>query len=193
MARSNAAFALPKPRVEPARMEAQSGDPRAAIQLELGSTPTSAALIRSIVGLAAEALELGRRFTDDLRTAISEAANNVVLHAYGAESGSLKFSMSIYDEFLRVVISDDGCGISEFPSPSPGLGLGLRVIAALADDVAFDSLPGCGTIVRMSFALSGPMDLSAIERLQVAVWQSSLPVEVVTLADRAPREAAYAL
>jgi serine/threonine-protein kinase RsbW len=173
-------------------MEAKSGDPRAAIQLELGSTPVAAALIRSTVGLAAEALELGRRFTDDLKTAISEAANNVVLHAYGPEGGSLKFSMSVYEEFIDVVVRDDGCGISESLAPSEGLGLGLRVMTALADHVDLDSLPCCGTTVRMSFALSEPTNPSAMRRLQMAIWQSSLPADVITLADPAPREAAYA-
>jgi anti-sigma regulatory factor (Ser/Thr protein kinase) len=174
-------------------MEAQSGDPRAAIRLELGSTPTAATLIRRLVGSAAEALELGRRFTDDLKTAISEAVNNVVLHAYGRKAGALKFSMSVYDEFIHVVVSDDGCGIAEFPPPSRGLGLGLRLMATLADHVDLDSIPGCGTTVRMSFALDGPINLSAIERLRVALWQPSLAADVVTFGGRVPREAVYAL
>jgi serine/threonine-protein kinase RsbW len=99
------------------------------------------------VGLADETLAA-------LRLAVSEAATNVVLHAYADEPqpGPVHVHADIDDSHLRVVVSDDGRGMRPRPD-SPGLGLGLPLIAQLAESFEVESTPGGGTALCMRFRL----------------------------------------
>ena len=91
---------------------------------------------------------------DDLKTSVSEACNNVVLHAYGGEAGPMEVGLFVGEEQFTVVVADRGVGM---PSPPPAgdvsQGIGLSVIRALTDDVRFSSAPGGGTEVQMDFAV----------------------------------------
>jgi len=72
-----------------------------------------------------------------VRLAVSEAAANVVLHAYDGRAvpGQLHYDADIIDGDLEVVVTDDGVGLRD-DHHSDGLGLGLKVIAAVSDDFA---------------------------------------------------------
>jgi anti-sigma regulatory factor (Ser/Thr protein kinase) len=88
----------------------------------------------------------------DIALAVSEAATNVVLHAYRAadEPGDLHLEGRAAEGAIRISIRDEGCGMEPRVS-SPGLGLGLPLIAQLSDglEVTTDD----GTEVAMRFAL----------------------------------------
>lgn len=51
------------------------------LRLELESVPDSVGLVRSVISTVARADDLDCDLVDDMRTAVSEACNNVVLHA----------------------------------------------------------------------------------------------------------------
>jgi serine/threonine-protein kinase RsbW/stage II sporulation protein AB (anti-sigma F factor) len=99
------------------------------------------------LGLAEETLQA-------LRLAVSEAATNVVLHAYAdaPAPGPVHVSVEIDEPHLRIVVSDDGGGMKPRPD-SPGLGLGLPLIAQLAESFEVESPPGGGTELCMRFRL----------------------------------------
>lgn len=88
---------------------------------------------------------------DDLKTAVSEACNNVVLHAYDGEPGPLVLDLKITGERIEVVVRDEGSGIRQLASSDDRMGVGLAVISALADSAEFVSTSEGGTEVRMSF------------------------------------------
>jgi anti-sigma regulatory factor (Ser/Thr protein kinase) len=121
------------------------------VRLELQSRPECVTLVRSMLAGLGEFLELEPELLDDLRTAISEAANNVVLHAYEGEPGPLIVSLEITRDGFEVVVRDRGGGIKRVAAAEDRMGVGLAVISALADRAEFESHPDGGTAVRMSF------------------------------------------
>jgi hypothetical protein len=92
---------------------------------------------------------------DDLKTAISEACNNVVLHAYRDQTGPLRVSMSVTDDDFEVSVRDEGIGIQRISPAINRMGVGLAVISALARRAEFLSEPERGTEVKMSFGSDG--------------------------------------
>jgi anti-sigma regulatory factor (Ser/Thr protein kinase) len=146
------------------------------VRLQLSNQPENISLIRTTLAGVAEAIDLPREALDDVSTAVTEAANNVVLHAYQGDRGALEVDIHIAPHAVTVTVRDEGIGISgQAPRGVGGdkdgstleaggllaggeldggsLKLGLPVIAALASRVAFRACDGGGTEVRMEFAI----------------------------------------
>jgi serine/threonine-protein kinase RsbW len=126
-------------------------------RMVLPSRPENVAVIRQALAGAIEVVGLSESRLLDINTAVSEACNNVVVHAYEDEQGPLEVFLCIQDEELEVVVRDDGVGIRP-RAPEPGLevqGLGLSLIQTLSDRVEFLGGVNQGTEVRMAFSLNG--------------------------------------
>lgn len=147
----------------------QRSDNALRLRLELTSVAESVTLVRSVIRTLAKAAELDRFLIDDLRTAVSEACNNVVLHAYPTEPGPLIFSLAIHADVVEAVVRDRGCGITPGVVRNRGLGMGVAVINTMADRAEFESERGSGTEVRMMFKRPVPVP-EALSRLSLAVW-----------------------
>ena len=100
----------------------------------------------------------------DLRLAVTEAAGNVVRHAYADGEGDvmLAFTLTATGR-LEVVVDDDGPGFDEAdvaswePADLGEEGMGLAIIRAVADEVEIGPRPGCGgTRLRFSRSLAEP-------------------------------------
>jgi serine/threonine-protein kinase RsbW len=127
----------------------------ATVCLQLESRPECVTLIRSALSGLGERLGLDPELLDDLKTAVSEACNNVVLHAYGDESGPLTMRLEITPDGVDALVRDHGSGIQRVAPGADRMGVGLAVISALADRAEFVSGPEGGTDVRMSFTRGG--------------------------------------
>jgi serine/threonine-protein kinase RsbW len=126
---------------------------RPIVRLELGSSPETLTLVRAMLGGVAEVLVLDPELLDDLKTAVSEAANNVVMHAYGGDSGPLWVSLYVNSEVIEVLVRDQGQGIALLtPSDDRLQGVGIPIMRALAQQTAFRPLPEGGTEVWLQFA-----------------------------------------
>jgi serine/threonine-protein kinase RsbW len=125
--------------------------PGSDVRLTLPARPENVALVRHVLGAFAEALRLPPELVEDMRLAVTEACTNVVRHAYqDGEPGPIDVLIRPDGERLEVVVSDGGRGFG--PSADvAGPGLGLPLIAALADSVDLQRLPGRGSRVAMSF------------------------------------------
>ncbi len=121
------------------------------VRLELVSVAESARLVRSVIRTVARAADLDGALVDDLRTAVSEACNNVVLHAYPTEPGPMIVSLAIHADSVEAVVRDRGRGITPGSVRNRGLGMGVAVINRMADRAEFDSSRVSGTEVRMMF------------------------------------------
>lgn len=86
--------------------------------------------------------------------AVSEAASNVVFHAY-RDTTPKPFTLEaeVEADLLVVSITDRGSGMRPNPKSS-GLGLGISIIGNVTESVEFDSTES-GLTVRMRFEIDG--------------------------------------
>jgi anti-sigma regulatory factor (Ser/Thr protein kinase) len=129
---------------------ASQGTP--TVRLELDSRPECLTLIRGALSGIGETLAFEPELLDDVKTAVTEACSNVVLHAYGEDTGPLAVVVAVGPDQVQAVVHDRGTGIRSVSSAGDRMGVGLAVITALAERAEFISTPGEGTEVRMEFA-----------------------------------------
>jgi anti-sigma regulatory factor (Ser/Thr protein kinase) len=114
-------------------------------------TPSVARVRHELTGV----LDRGRLAPErvgDILLVLSEAAANVVVHAYGVgPPGPLYTSATLRDRTLTISVIDFGRGL-DVPSERPGGGFGLALLEQLSDRVQIRSnLPDAGTSVHASF------------------------------------------
>ena len=97
----------------------------------------------------------------DLKTAVSEAVTNCIVHAYPGAIGPITMTAGLYEGGLvRITISDRGVGIEDVAQamepmyttgdPSERAGLGFAVMQSFMDKVRVSSTPGRGTRVTLT-------------------------------------------
>jgi serine/threonine-protein kinase RsbW len=138
--------------LRPVRLHRQETD----VKLTLPARPENVAVIRHVLGAFAEALRLPDALVHDLRLAVTEACTNVVRHAYpDGLPGPVEVSLQPAADAVNVVVADRGRGVGTSVDSS-GPGLGLPLIAAIAEDVQLQPLPGGGSRLAMTFARPRP-------------------------------------
>jgi anti-sigma regulatory factor (Ser/Thr protein kinase) len=120
------------------------------VRLSLPARPDSLGVIRHVLGAFAEALRLPPDLVEDIRLAVTEAATNVVRHAYDGDEGPIDVVVRPSRNRLEIVISDRGRGMAA-STDVEGPGLGLPLIAALADSVELQEIPADGSRLKMAF------------------------------------------
>ena len=121
------------------------------VRLELTSRPEAARLVRSMSTAAGEVLGFEPELLSDVNTAVSEACNNIIQHAYGHQPGPFSVEFALTPDGLEVEIRDYGKGIRESAPDSDGLKVGLALMSAVADRAEFIRAPEGGTEVRLCF------------------------------------------
>jgi serine/threonine-protein kinase RsbW len=122
------------------------------VRLSLSNRPENVMLVRQTLAGVAEALDLDGSELNDISTAVTEACNNVVLHAYAGAEGPLEVEVYAGAGSVAVVVRDHGTGIpSPVSSSHDTVGIGLSVIEALAQRADFNEAEDRGTEVRMLF------------------------------------------
>jgi anti-sigma regulatory factor (Ser/Thr protein kinase) len=126
------------------------------VRLHLSNRSENVLLVREMLSGFAETASLDNSDLYDIRTAVTEAANNVVLHAYEGREGPMEVELRTAPETLEVVVRDQGVGIRPRirPADEVALGIGLPLIQALVHSVEFSERDGSGTEVRMAFLAS---------------------------------------
>ncbi len=125
------------------------------VQLELQSRPESVAIVRAMLAGTSEQLDFGAELLADLKTAVSEACNNVVMHAYGERVGPMRVRLQATEASVQVIVADRGGGIDEAQLDLEPAGVGIPVMRALTADARFVSVPGSGTEVQLLFVAGG--------------------------------------
>ena len=114
---------------------------------------------RSCISAFAAQLDPTLEELNDIKTAVSEAVTNCIVHAYREKLGKIYITAEITEGgILKIKIRDTGCGIENVPLALEPLfttvggeraGLGFAVMQSFMDSVRVTSKPGKGTTVSM--------------------------------------------
>jgi serine/threonine-protein kinase RsbW len=127
------------------------------LRLTLPATAENVIVVRQAVAGLGDALGLSPSRIGDLKTVVSEACNNVVLHAYEGDPGPLEVTAEPRSGELEVQIADQGRGFRpRAREGDPSLGLGLPLIAALSDSFEISGGVGKGSQTTIRFSYSPP-------------------------------------
>lgn len=142
--------------------------PVQSMKLEIESRSVNEAFARAAVSAFAAQLDPTVEELSDLRTAVSEAVTNCIVHAYRDTVGRIYITASVYpDGMFSVKIRDKGCGIDNVEQAMEPLfttlggeraGLGFAVMESFSDRVRVRSAVGKGTSVTLYKRIRGRVD-----------------------------------
>ena len=127
--------------------------------LDFPSKSTNEAFARSAVACFAAQLDPTLEELGDIRTAVSEAVTNCIVHAYPDKLGNITLRCRILkDNILDIVVKDKGVGIADVdqarrPAFTTGgadrSGMGFTIMESFMDNLRVKSAQGKGTTVIM--------------------------------------------
>jgi len=139
---------------------------RGKVSLELPSDPCTVSLCRRVLRSLLLDLSIDRNRLDDIELAVSEAAGNVVRHAYRRPGHPYRVTLTLFTDRVRLEVTDRGIGFNRADVPEPDMeelgGRGLWLIEQIADVTTISSLPGGGCRLEAEFLLSHPIPLSPV-------------------------------
>ena len=134
------------------------------INIELGSDPANVVVARMAAAAFIAPLDPSVGEVTEVKTAVSEAVTNAMIHGYGEGEGVVRILMRLEEDFLTIAISDDGVGIQNVAQAREPLftskpelersGLGFTMMENFMDILEVESSPGCGTQVVMAKRLN---------------------------------------
>jgi len=135
----------------PSKTEEASG-----LSIALPARAANVAVVRHALAGLAEEIGMDEPGVADLKTVVTEACMNVVVHAYDGEPGPLNVEAVPDTEGLEIVIRDSGSGIRPRADiEQPSLRLGLSLIAALSSSFSISGGLDRGTEIQMRLPLHG--------------------------------------
>lgn len=139
-------------------------DGRRGLQISLPANAENIAVVRHAVAGLAEAWGMDEIGIADLKTVVTEACMNVVLHAYPEGPGPLEVEADLEGEEMAVAVSDHGVGIRPRADVErSSLRLGLSLIAALSGSFDISGGVNRGTRIAMRIPLRARREVGAEE------------------------------
>lgn len=127
--------------------------------LDFPSKSANEAFARAAVACFATQLDPTMEELGDIRTAVSEAVTNCIVHAYPDELGMITIRCRILkDNILDIVIKDRGVGIENIEQACKPMfttggaersGMGITIMESFMTSFTLTSVPGKGTTVHM--------------------------------------------
>ena len=129
------------------------------MNLEFPSRSANEAFARSAIACFAAQLDPTLDELGDIKTAVSEAVTNAIVHAYPQEIGKIALRACIFDgNLLEITVRDWGCGIADVEKAREPLyttggeersGMGFTIMESFMTSLQITSQPGKGTTVHM--------------------------------------------
>ena len=129
------------------------------VHLEFDSKSVNERFARVTVASFATQLNPIMEEISDIKTAVSEAVTNAIVHGYEGKEGTIYMDVEISGNKLSLRIHDDGVGIADVEKAMEPLfttrpqeeraGMGFMFMEAFMDDLRVESEPGAGTTVFM--------------------------------------------
>ena len=135
------------------------------MKLEIESRSVNEGFARAAVAAFAAQLDPTVEELTDIKTAVSEAVTNCIVHAYPDTCGRIALWARIYDDgLIRILVKDNGCGIADIAKARQPLysslgeeraGLGFAVMESFMDRLGVRSRVGAGTSVTLEKHIKG--------------------------------------
>ena len=126
--------------------------------LEIDSDSRNEEFARVVAAVFASRMDPTIEEIDDIKTAVSEAVTNAVIHGYQEKEGIITLEAAVEDRLLTIIVQDDGIGMADVEKamepmytsrPGERSGMGFSFMEAFMDQVEVVSAPGKGTTVTM--------------------------------------------
>lgn len=128
------------------------------MKLTVDSLSVNEAFVRVAVAAFVSSLDPTIEEINDIKTAVSEAVTNAIVHAYRDTVGKIYITASTEESTVRISVRDRGCGIENIKQAMEPLfttggeeraGLGFAVMESFTDRLTVHSRVGKGTVVTM--------------------------------------------
>ena len=129
------------------------------MKLEFVSKTNNEAFARIAVAAFVSQLDPTIDELSDIKTAVSEAVTNSIIHGYEDEEGIVKITAKLFGNNIEIEVSDNGKGISNIEEARKPLytskpnmersGMGFTIMESFMDYVTVESAVGLGTKVTM--------------------------------------------
>ncbi len=143
------------------------------MKLEFSSKTCNEAFARIAVAAFVSQLDPTIDELSDIKTAVSEAVTNSIIHGYDDENGIVKIEAKIYIDTVQIEISDNGKGIEDVEmamkplyTSKPDLersGMGFTIMESFMDEIKVESAIGFGTKVCMKKKISPKTEEENVE------------------------------
>lgn len=134
-------------------------------RMTVDSRSVNESFVRSAVAVFAAQLDPTLEEIADIKTAVSEAVTNCIVHAYSDNLGKIYiYSAILENDTIKISIRDKGCGIEDIKKAREPLfttlggeraGLGFAVMESFTDKLTVRSKRGKGTTVTMIKRIGG--------------------------------------
>ena len=133
--------------------------PENSMSVEFPSRSANEALARAVVACFAAQLDPTLDELGDIKTAVSEAVTNCIVHAYRDTIGPITIRCRVLsDNVLDILVKDKGCGIADVAEARRPMfttggeersGMGFTIMESFMTSLRVTSRPGKGTSVHM--------------------------------------------
>ena len=127
--------------------------------LEFDSNSANEAFARIAVAAFVAQLDPTLEEIADIKTAVSEAVTNAIIHGYENQEGKVKVWCRLKGDIVQIEIEDDGVGIADIEKAKEALyttrpewersGMGFTFMETFMDHLYIESSVGEGTTIRM--------------------------------------------
>ena len=140
------------------------------MRMEFSSNSENESLARTVISAFVARLDPTLEELADIKTAVSEAVTNAIIHGYEKSPGMVHMYAKVEDNVITIEISDQGAGIGNLEkamepmyTTKPELdrsGLGFAFMEAFMDELDVQSELGKGTVIRMKKTLYSAIHIS---------------------------------
>ena len=130
------------------------------MKIEFLSKSANEAFARISIAAFASQLDPTIEEIADIKTSVSEAVTNAIIHAYSNKDGVVKIKATLYEDEIEIEVSDTGIGIENVEEAKAPLfttkgnlersGMGFTIMDNFMDNLKVESIVGLGTKVTMS-------------------------------------------
>lgn len=148
------------------------------MKLEFISKASNEAFARITVAAFASQLDPTIEELADIKTAVSEAVTNCIIHAYENKKGIIKVEAQLKDNEIIIQISDNGKGIENIDAAKEPLyttkpnlersGMGFTIMESFMDSMKLESIVGLGTKITLKKKIKKEEDSNQEELISIA-------------------------